>query len=126
MPPKADTFRLQPMRSYYDCGATKSYTFRIQQLHLLKSSILKYEKDINQAIYSDLKKSNEEVFAAETGLILREINSTIKNLARWMKPIPAKTNLINFPSSSKIVPQPKGVVLIISPWNYPSCFPSTH
>ena len=119
MPPKADTFRLQPMRSYYDCGATKSYTFRIQQLHLLKSSILKYEKDINQAIYSDLKKSNEEVFAAETGLILREINSTIKNLARWMKPIPAKTNLINFPSSSKIVPQPKGVVLIISPWNYP-------
>jgi aldehyde dehydrogenase (NAD+) len=119
MPKTAVSLRLQPMRSYYNCGATGAYAFRIEQLCLLKSAVLKYEQEISNALYVDLKKSKEESFAAETGLILKEISIAIKNLRSWMKPVRVKTNLLNFPSSSWILPHPKGVVLIISPWNYP-------
>jgi aldehyde dehydrogenase (NAD+) len=107
------------MRSYFDNGLTRFPNFRIAQLRLLKSAILKYEQEISEALFTDLKKSKEESFAAETGLILKEISVALKNLQRWMRPVGVKTNLLNFPSSSRILPQPKGVVLIISPWNYP-------
>ncbi|MGH2648018.1 MAG: aldehyde dehydrogenase family protein, partial [Ginsengibacter sp.] len=110
---------LNLMRSYYESGVTKSYTFRKRQLQLLKESVLKYEKEINEALYTDLKKSAEETYATETGLILADINVALKKLHQWMKPQKVKTNLVNFPSSSKIFHDPKGVVLIISPWNYP-------
>ena len=113
------TIQLEAMRSYYDSGATRSYAFRKHQLQLLKNVILKYENEINDALYSDLKKSPEEAYATETGLVLADINMALKKLYRWMKPQGAKINLLNFPSSGKIMHDPKGVILIISPWNYP-------
>ncbi|HET7118002.1 MAG TPA: aldehyde dehydrogenase [Hanamia sp.] len=111
--------QLELMRNYYESGATRSYDFRKRQLQLLKAAILKYENEISKALYSDLKKSPEEAYATETGLVLAEINMALKKLHRWMKPERTKTNLLNFPSSSKIYHDPRGVVLIISPWNYP-------
>ena len=107
------------MRSYYESGATRLYAFRMQQLQLLKDVILKYEKEINAALYSDLKKSPEESYATEIGQVIAEINLALKKLHRWMKPDKAKANLLNFPSSNRIYHDAKGVVLIISPWNYP-------
>lgn len=110
---------LQSMRQYFNTGAALSYGFRKKQLLLLKKAILKYEKEISDALYTDMKKSAEEAYASETGLLLAEINTTLKNLQAWMKPKSVPTNLINFPSSSKIYRDPLGVVLIIAPWNYP-------
>ena len=110
---------LTDLRNYYNSGATKSYSFRKKQLQLLKEVILKHEKEIEQALYTDLKKNIEETYATETGLVLAEINVTLKNLQNWMQPRSAGTNLVNFPSSSKIYRDPLGVVFIISPWNYP-------
>lgn len=111
--------RLKDLRNYYDSGVTKPYAFRKKQLQLLKASILKYENEIEQALYSDLKKNREETYATETGLVLAEINVALKNLQQWMQPQTTATNLVNLPSSSKIYRDPLGVVLIISPWNYP-------
>jgi aldehyde dehydrogenase (NAD+) len=116
---KAISLRLQSMRSYYDSGVTRPYDYRVQQLQILRAAIQKFEKEINDALYTDLKKSTEEVFATETGLILAEISLAIKKLRSWMKPVKTRTNLLNFPSSSKILSEPKGVVFIIGPWNYP-------
>ncbi|HJS55758.1 MAG TPA: aldehyde dehydrogenase family protein, partial [Chitinophagaceae bacterium] len=45
--------------------------------------------------------------------------AAIKSLRAWMQPEIVETNLLNFPSSSKILKEPLGVVLIIGPWNYP-------
>ena len=106
-------------RNYFNSGATRSYAFRKAQLQKLKQVILTNEDVINQALYSDLKKSPEEAYASELGLLLAEINLTIKNLRQWMAPVSAGTDLVNLPSSSKIYRDPLGVVLIISPWNYP-------
>jgi len=80
---------------------------------------LNHEQEIYDALYKDLKKSKEESYASELGLLLAEINVTIKNLRRWMQPQSAKTDLVNLPSRSKIYRDPLGVVLIIAPWNYP-------
>ena len=115
----ADIVSLENMRRYFNTGATRSYHFRKEQLKKLKQSILNHEQDLYDALYKDLKKSPEEVWATETGLVIAELNSTIKNLKDWMKPERIATNLLNLPSSSKVITEPLGTVLIIGPWNYP-------
>ncbi|MBX2924357.1 MAG: aldehyde dehydrogenase [Chitinophagaceae bacterium] len=110
---------LTELRNYFAGGATRPYAFRKQQLLLLKNAVLKYEQDINDALYTDLKKSPEEAYATETGLLLSEINLALKQLRGWMKPKRIFPNLVNLPSSGKILSDPLGVVLIIAPWNYP-------
>ncbi len=110
---------LPMMRRYYESGVTRPYAFRRRQLQLLKQAVLKYENEINAALYSDLKKSAEETYATETGLLLADIAVALKNLHRWMKPRITGTSFVNFPSSGKIYHDPLGVALIISAWNYP-------
>jgi len=111
--------RLQQLRNFYDGYYTRSYNFRKQQLQKLKAAILHHEKDLYDALYSDLKKSQEESWVTEVGFLIAEINHTIKHLRRWMKPQKVRTNLMNLPSKSFIYEEPLGVVLIIGPWNYP-------
>ncbi|TRU38997.1 MAG: aldehyde dehydrogenase [Microcystis aeruginosa Ma_MB_F_20061100_S20] len=111
--------KLAKLRHYFASGATRSYQFRRQQLEKLKQAIIKYEGEIYQALYRDLKKSPEDCWITENGFLLVEINTALKNLRSWMQPKPVKTNLLNFPSSSQIIQEPLGVVLIIGAWNYP-------
>lgn len=111
--------KLANLRQYFATGATYSYQFRRQQLEKLKQAIIQYETEIYQALYTDLKKSPEDCWIAENGFLLVEINTALKNLRSWMQPKTVKTNLLNFPSSSQIIQEPLGVVLIIGAWNYP-------
>lgn len=111
--------QLEAIRSYFNTGATKSYTFRLEQLKKLKRSIEQHEQDLYTALYSDLKKSSEESWVTENGMVLAEINAAISHLNNWMEPEKVNTNLLNMPSSSRIINEPLGVVLIIGPWNYP-------
>ena len=111
--------QLETVRNYFRSGATKDYAFRIAQLNKFKQAVLKYEKEIQEALYKDLGKSEEESWVTETGFLLTEINETIRHLREWMEPERVKTNLVNLPSSSYIYREPLGVVLIIAPWNFP-------
>lgn len=113
------TTRLQNMRQYFESGVTKPYSFRKDQLKNLKRSILAHEKDLYAALYTDLKKSPEESWVTETGMVIAELNAALNDLREWMRPEFVSTNLLNLPSSSKVMKEPLGVVLIISPWNYP-------
>jgi len=110
---------MQSLRNFFDSGETMSYHFRKVQLQKLKNAVLQHEQDLYSALYADLKKNKEEAWVTEIGFLLAEINATLKNLHHWMKPQRAKTNLVNFPSSSFVLHEPLGVVLIIGPWNYP-------
>ena len=107
------------MRQFYNSGKTRSYAFRKEQLVKLKAAVYKYEKQIHEALYQDLKKSPEECWVTETGFLISELSYTIKNLKNWMQPEMVSTNLLNMPSKSFVMQEPLGVVLIISPWNYP-------
>ena len=109
----------QKMRSYFETGITKSYDFRKKQLQNLKATVQKYEIEIFEALYKDLRKSKEETYISENGFFLAEAGSAIKHLKTWMAPQNVSTNLFNFPSKSFVLSEPLGVVLIISPWNYP-------
>lgn len=110
---------LLQMRRYYESGITRSYAFRREQLMKFRDALRKYEKQFHEALYIDLKKSPEECWVTETGFLLAEINNAIRNLKRWMHADHVPTNLVNIPSSSFVMKEPLGVVLIISPWNYP-------
>lgn len=107
------------MRKYFESGVTKPYAFRKEQLKKLQSAVKKYESQLHAALYTDLKKSPEECWVTETGFLLAEVSNILKHLKNWMQPEMVSTNLLNIPSKSFVLQEPLGVVLIISPWNYP-------
>ena len=111
--------KLNAQRQFFDSGATKEYDFRLAQLKKLKAAVEAAEEAIYEALHTDLHKSREECWITENGFFLSELSNTISKLSRWMKPERVRTNLANLPSKSLVVPEPLGVVLIISPWNYP-------
>ncbi|MDR2410321.1 MAG: aldehyde dehydrogenase [Bacteroidales bacterium] len=106
-------------RAFFAANETKAISFRIEQLKKLKSAVLKHEQQIAIALGKDLHKSYEEAYLTEIGIILSEINNHIKHLKRWSKPKRISTPLFLQPSRSKVIYEPLGVSLIISPWNYP-------
>lgn len=110
---------LQSMRRHFESGITRPYAFRRQQLLVLKKAIENEEQAIYAALHADLKKSPEECWVTENGFLLSELNNAIRNLQLWMEPERKRTNLLNLPSSSRVMTEPLGVVLIIGPWNYP-------
>lgn len=110
---------LDGLKQYFQSGATQSFAFRLLQLKRMKKIVLEYEKELNLALHTDLKKSEEESWATEIGFFLNELNYTIDHLKDWMQPTSVPTNLLNQPSTCYTIREPLGVVCIIAPWNYP-------
>lgn len=106
-------------RFFYKSNATKDFRFRKEALIRLKKAVIAHEKEITQALWQDLRKSEFESFSTEISMVMGEIDFALKNLAAWTRPIRQKTPLFLFPSKSRIQYEPYGVVLIASPWNYP-------
>lgn len=93
---------------------------RIELLKILKNNIIQFEDEIYDSLKYELGKSSHESYSTELSLIYNEINYFIKNLKKLSKP---KKIYNKFPfwfsSQNKICHNPYGVVLIISPFNYP-------
>ncbi|MBB6500477.1 aldehyde dehydrogenase family protein [Pedobacter cryoconitis] len=94
-------------------------TERIDKLHLLKSTIEEHEEEIYAALHHDLRKSKFESAVTELIFTYSEIDFAIKNLRSWMKPGYAGKSIASLMARNRILYEPKGVCLIISPWNYP-------
>lgn len=110
---------LQKQRDYFRTGETKNVAFRLRQLQRMEAWINENEEDIMEALKQDLHKSPFEAYATEIGIVKEEIRYTLKHLRRWARPKRVPTPVTQFPSRSCIYPEPYGVVLIMSPWNYP-------
>ena len=106
-------------RNYFQTGKTLPVIHRIKALERLKESILLHETEINNAIKQDLGKSSFETYMCETGLVLSEISYMLKHIHSYAKEKTVYTPLAQFHSRSYKKPSPYGVVLIMSPWNYP-------
>jgi len=106
-------------RQYFESGATMSLAARRQALTDLRSGIVKYQERLQEALREDVGKSPTESYMTEIGQVLGEIDYTLKHLKRWMRPQRRPTALANFPAHTKIISSPYGVVLVMSPWNYP-------
>ena len=111
--------QLNTLYEFFKTGQTQPYLFRKEQLQKLRNAILQHEEEIYAALYTDLKKCAEECWVTENGLAIAEINHALCNLKKWMRPQRKCTNLVNFLSSSFVMREPLGVVLLIAPWNYP-------
>ena len=106
-------------KAFYDSNATRSVEFRLDMLKKLKKAINENEELINEALKKDLNKHPYETYMCETGLVLEEIDFHLRNLRRWSSSRSVRTAMSQMPGSCYEVPEPLGVVLIISPWNYP-------
>ncbi|KAI7728858.1 hypothetical protein M8C21_026449 [Ambrosia artemisiifolia] len=110
---------MKELRATFVAGTTKSYEWRSKQLKSLLKMIEDNDKQICDALFSDLGKPEMEAYIHEIAMIKSSCKVALKKLKDWMRPEKVKTSLGTLPSSAEIVPEPLGVVLVISAWNYP-------
>lgn len=111
--------RLRMLRRTFASGRTRPIAYRRAQLKGLKRMLREQNEAIVGALHADLGKSVFEGWLSEVDIVDKEIDFTLKRLARWMKPERVGGPLTIQPARCEVVREPLGVVLIISPWNYP-------
>lgn len=107
------------LRSHFDAGVTKSRQWRREQLLALRRMITDNEALFESALATDLGKSKTEAQLTEIGIVLGDIDYTLKHLSSWLQPERVSVPLAVAPAKASVVSEPLGVVLIIAPWNYP-------
>lgn len=105
--------------NYFNTNITKDISFRHDALKNLLAAITENEDAICNALLKDLGKSHQESYMTEVGPLIISIRYALRHLDKWAKPERCKTPITHFPSKSYIYKEPYGVVLIMSPWNYP-------
>ena len=110
---------INKQRDFFNTNATKSVKYRIKMLQRLMEAIRNNEVAILSALYKDLLKSKAEAYMSELAIVYAEINEALKNVRKWSRPEKVKGTISTFPAKNYIYSEPYGVVLIISPWNYP-------
>ena len=113
-----DLFNRQTVNQF-KIGNT-SYKERIEKLERLRNALeFTYKQKIRDAMYADFKKPFLETDLTEIYPVLSEIKFAKSNLKSWLKNQKVDTPLALLGASSYIKYEPKGVCLIISPWNFP-------
>ena len=106
-------------RKFFATGKTREIEFRRESLRNLRGGIRKWEKQLCDALETDLHKSYEEAFMTEIGLVYGEISDALKHVGKWARRRRYPTPVTGMPSSSYVIREPLGCTLIVSPWNYP-------
>lgn len=110
-------FEMQ-QKHYYTLRQTNAAQ-RIAKLKNLKATIEKCEGKIFSALQKDLRKSTFESAITELYFIYGELDFAVKNLKAWMSPKRMGKTMSNPFAKNRIYYEPKGVCLIMAPWNYP-------
>lgn len=92
---------------------------RIEKLRRFERLMHERRDEIRAAMWEDYRKPAAEVDLSEIYPVVSEARHSIRHLRKWMRPKRVSTRLALFGSKSTIVYEPKGVVLIIAPWNFP-------
>ncbi len=110
---------LARLRQTFDSGRTQPIEWRLAQLAELDRMLREHENDFAEALRLDLGKCRFESSMTEINFIQSEVKYARKHLSTWMRAQRVRTPIMAQPGHSYIRPEPKGVVLIIAPWNYP-------
>jgi len=110
---------LDNQKAFFLSGKTLGLKFRLAMLDRLEKMVVANEQRIFQAIQNDFHKPWHEFLITEYVIVLEHVRFARKHLRDWMTPQKVKTSLSLLPASSRLYCEPKGNVLIISPWNYP-------
>ncbi|MGE0401056.1 MAG: aldehyde dehydrogenase family protein [Kofleriaceae bacterium] len=120
-PDRTDLIRDLFSRQRANQAAVKrsSANARIAKLKKLRDAIISRESAIRDALAKDFRKAPAETEITEVVPILVELKEAIAHLHAWMRPHKVPTPMSLFGTKSHVYYEPKGVVLIIGPWNYP-------
>lgn len=110
---------LRKQREFYNTRITDDVNYRIKKLKKLKETIKEKEENIYEALKKDLGKSETEAYMSEIGMVLEDLSYIVRNTKKWAKKKYVSTPLAQFPATSFTKASSYGVVLIMSPWNYP-------
>jgi aldehyde dehydrogenase (NAD+) len=110
-------FRLQQAHQYAVAKTTARE--RKEKLRRLHKAILSHKQDIRDALHADYRKHPSEVDLTEIFPVTSEIKHAVRHVSKWMRPHRVKTPLALLGTRSHIHYEPKGVALIIAPWNFP-------
>ena len=110
---------VEKQRAYFAEGKTLPVQERIRALERLGQALKSSEAELCRALRADLGKSRTESYMCEIGLTLSELGYVKKHLRSWSKDRRVRTPLSQFHARSFTVQEPYGVVLVMSPWNYP-------
>lgn len=116
---RKETWSLAKQNAFFKTGKTREISFRMAQLRKLKHALEEYEAEILRALHCDLKKSSFEAYVSEIAVVKEEIDYFLKNIKKLAKVARVKPSLASLFSTNKVIREPYGVVLVISPWNYP-------
>jgi len=110
---------VQRQRAFYRSGATRPLAFRQAQLRRLQDAIREREPALLDALGADLRKPAQEAYATEIGMALGELRHALRHLPSWMARQRRPAPWLAWPARGFVQAEPRGVVLIIGPWNYP-------
>jgi acyl-CoA reductase-like NAD-dependent aldehyde dehydrogenase len=110
---------IQNQRIFFHTGKTRDVKYRRTALKKLKDIVFKYEDECLDALNLDLGKSRTEAYLTEFILIRDELKLTLKSIKKWSRARPVPTPIQLAMATSYRQPEPYGLTLIVSPWNYP-------
>lgn len=113
-------FQMDRLRRTAANGSLRPVSARRKELQSLADAMEKHEATLHAALRADLGKSEIDAFTAETGFVQSDIHHALTRLKRWSRPRRAAVPPMLMPAQARVIPEPKGVVLIIGPWNYPA------
>jgi len=107
------------VRESFNAGNSRRLEWRAQQIRQVQRLILENRAVLEKALREDLGTNEFWIHGVELEACLVECKEALNDLEEWVKPTSVSTPLLNMPGKSMIIPEPYGVALIISPWNYP-------
>lgn len=106
-------------RDFLRVGYNQTVSYRVKMLQDLLEVLERKEQAIYAALQADLNKCEYEAYISEYSIVTSEIRYMIQHLPGFWKEKNVTTPISHFPGKSTVFREPYGVVLILSPWNYP-------
>ncbi|GAU31194.1 hypothetical protein TSUD_210510 [Trifolium subterraneum] len=110
---------VKELRQYFKTEKTRSVTWRKNQLQAILNLVHENEDAMSKALYQDLGKHPVEAYRDELGGLEKSAQTTLNCVEKWMAPTKSHIPLVFFPAKGEVLPEPLGVVLIFSSWNFP-------
>ncbi|WP_113908131.1 aldehyde dehydrogenase family protein [Aliidiomarina celeris] len=103
----------------FSAQRSRPLNWRIAQLRNMERMLTEHSSVFSAALAEDLGKSETEAWTTEIGFLLNDIKHTLKHIRKWVKPRNVSSPLAMQPATSRLTPEPLGVVLVFGAWNYP-------
>src|SRR5690606_15642315 len=107
------------LRRTFESGRSRPVEWRRAQLLGLRRLLLERASEFERALAADLGKCSAEAWATEIGPVLAEADHARRCVARWARPTRVLPSLVQLPARARVASEPRGVVAILAPWNYP-------